>query len=84
MPEVAKASRSSRSARPKGLPSTGSLNLDELPAARHDDVEVDLRAGVLFVTEVQARGALDDANAYGCHAIGEQVVGNKTGSRQTT
>ena len=40
----------------------GALNLNEVSAFLHHHVEIDLRAGVLFIRQVQAHVAIDDAN----------------------
>ena len=51
------------------------LHLHEAPAARHDDVEVDLGARVLVVVEVEHRLALDDAAGDRGHARRERQLG---------
>ncbi len=50
----------------------GGLGLDEAAIGGHDDVHIDFRLGVLFVTEVEECGALDDANGGGGDKLGER------------
>src|SRR4030095_10947775 len=49
----------------------GPLHFDELPGARHDDVHVDVRGGVLAVVQVEQRRAVDDADADGGDAVAD-------------
>src|SRR5688572_12866392 len=45
------------------------LYFDELTAASHHDVHVDIGSGVLFVIEVQQGLTFDDADADGRHGV---------------
>ena len=74
IPDAARSTSPSRSAAAEGLALGGSLHLDELPASRHDDVEVDLGAGVLLVAEIETRVSVHETDADGGNRVGQQVV----------
>ncbi len=51
----------------------GSLDFDELAAARHDEIHVDGGGDVFAVVEVEKRLAVDEADAYGGDVSGEDA-----------
>src|SRR4029079_10772511 len=54
----------------------GPLDLDEVARPRHHDGEVQIRAGVLLVAQVQPRLTVDDPHRDGGHAVDEDIVGD--------
>ena len=61
------------SSRENGVALGRRLHLDEPAVAGHDDVEVDLRARVLHVVEVEQRLAADDPDRDRGHRAGERL-----------
>ena len=76
MPDPARSSSASRSSSSERRAFGRPLDLDEVSRPGHHDVEIDVRARVLLVAQVQSSLAVHDADGHGGHAVGEDVVGN--------
>ncbi len=81
-PFSASASRASSSARSKAAPSAVPWTSTNLPLAGHHDVHVGLGAHVLDVGQVEARDAVDDADADRGDRAGERLAGQRAGGAQ--
>ncbi len=57
----------------------GGLDFDQLAAGGHDEIHVDVGAGIFFVAEVEEDFSVDDTDAYGGDEITERGGGQGTG-----